>query len=74
MLEDRYYERLEGDSGAVEFTPVAETEDDLRDQLPADESDQLTEIDDEFARDVRDEFGEQTPLYPEAPELSNQET
>jgi len=34
---------------------------------------EITELDDDYALTVRDEFLEQSPLYPEAPELSVQE-
>ena len=34
---------------------------------------EIDEIDDEFARTVREEFLNEDPLYMEAPELSNQE-
>ena len=64
-----------GDTGAVEFSPVAEDEDELREWL-SERGLEITEIDvdNEFARSVREEFLEQTPLYPEAPELSDQES
>ncbi|TMB96392.1 MAG: hypothetical protein E6J42_09185 [Chloroflexi bacterium] len=69
----RWFERLEGEeTGAVEFSPVAEDEDELREWLSAQQL-EMTELDDEYAREVRDEFLNQTPLYPEAPELSVQE-
>lgn len=69
----RWFERLEGEeTGAVEFSPVAEDEDELRAWL-SEQGLEITELDDEFARVVREEFLEQTPLYPEAPELSTQE-
>src|SRR6266542_971975 len=69
-----WYERIEGDIGAVEFSPVGENEDALREWL-SEQGLEITEIDvdNEFARSVREEFLEQTPLYPEAPELSDQE-
>jgi len=70
----RWFERLEGDTGAVEFSPVAEDEDELREWL-SEQGIEITEIDvdNEFARTVREEFLGQTPLYPEAPEVSDQE-
>ncbi len=71
--KEGWFERLEGESGGVEFSPFASDDADLRQRLAQDEADALTEIDDEFAGDVRDEFEEQSPLYPEAPELSTQE-
>ena len=70
----RWFERIEGDTGAVEFSPAAEDEDELREWL-SEQGLEITEIDvdNEFGRSVREEFLEQTPLYPEAPELSDQE-
>jgi len=69
-----WFERIEGDTGAVEFSPVAEDEEELREWL-SEQDLEITEIDvdEEFARTVREEFLEQIPLYPEAPELSDQE-
>jgi hypothetical protein len=69
----RWYQRVEGDMGNVAFPPVADSEEDLRQwvsqQGPAD----LTELDEDYARQVTLEFQEQAPLYPEAPELSDEE-
>jgi|FLYL01.1.fsa_nt_gi hypothetical protein len=68
-----WLERIESEeTGAVEFSPVAADEEELRRWL-AEQGLEATEIDDEFAQMVREEFEEQTPLYPEAPELSVQE-
>jgi hypothetical protein len=69
-----WFERIEGDSGAVEFSPVALDEEELREWL-SEQGIEITEIDidNAFAADVREEFLEQTPLYPEAPEVSDQE-
>jgi hypothetical protein len=69
-----WFERIEGDSGAVEFSPVAQDEEELREWL-SEQNLEITEIDVdvEFAGTVREEFLEQSPLYPEAPELSDQE-
>jgi len=69
-----WFERLEGDSGAVSFTPVADSEPELRRWLVLQKRDRdITEITGEFARDVKDEFLEQVPLFPEAPETSSEE-
>jgi hypothetical protein len=70
----RWFERVDGDTGSVEFSPAADDEDELREWL-SEQGVEITEIDvdNEFARTVREEFLEQTPLYPEAPELSDQE-
>lgn len=69
-----WFERVEADSGAVEFSPVAGDEEELRAWL-SQENVEITEIDvdEEFVRTVREEFLDQSPLYPEAPELSDQE-
>jgi hypothetical protein len=69
-----WFERIEGDTGAVEFSPVAQDEEELREWLSQQDL-EITEIDvdNEFARTAREEFLEQSPLYPEAPELSDQE-
>ena len=69
----RWYERLEGTSGAVAFTPVADSENELRVWLSQQQLAELTELDDEEAYMVREEFLEQSALYPEAPELSDEE-
>lgn len=69
-----WFERIEGDSGAVSFEPVAESESRLRRWLILQKCYRdLTEINDEYARDVLDEFLEQVPLFPEAPETSSEE-
>lgn len=69
-----WFEREEGGSGAVTFTPVAESEAELRRWLILQKCRRgLTEIDNDYARDVRDEFLEQVPLFPEAPETSSEE-
>jgi hypothetical protein len=68
-----WYERLaDGDTGAVAFSPVADSESELRSWLLEDDPDEdIDERDDGFADMVRDEFLNQTPLYPEAAELSD---
>jgi hypothetical protein len=68
----QWFERVEGSSGAIAFTPAARSEQELREQYPEESSFDLTELDDEFAGVVRGEFLEQSPLYPEAPELSHE--
>lgn len=68
----KWYERAVGETGAVAFPPLAESEEELRGTLTAEDSASLTEVDNTFAEMVRDEFLEQAPLYPAAPELSDQ--
>jgi hypothetical protein len=69
-----WFERIEGEDadGAVEFSPLSMDEHALRQWL-SEQSLEITELDDEFADDVIEEFLADEPLYMEAPELSNQE-
>jgi hypothetical protein len=69
-----WFERIDDEeSGAVEFSPLAGMDERaVRDWL-AEQGLEMDEIDDDFSRTVREEFTEQNPLYPEAPELSNEE-
>lgn len=71
-----WFERLEGDdSGAVEFSPLSGMGEPAVREWLTEQSQEMDELDsaNEFGRTVREEFLEQNPLYPEAPELSNQE-
>jgi hypothetical protein len=72
--ETLWFERIESEeTGAVEFSPMSGMDEhDLREYLSAEDL-ELTELDDEFAKTVREEFMNEDPLYAEAPELSNQE-
>ena len=67
----RWYERIESatDNGAIEFSPVADTEEDVRDMVRVDGG-EMDEMDNDFAGTVKDEFLNQVPLYPEAEEES----
>jgi hypothetical protein len=67
----RWYERMEGELGEVVFPHVADSEEELRAMLNEERLD-ITELDDKFARDIREEFREQDILYPEAPEDSDE--
>jgi hypothetical protein len=71
-----WFERVEGPWGDVAFTPIADSESDLRDLIAKDNPDaDLMELDNEFGKNVYDEFMEnaEQPLYPEAPETSSEE-
>ena len=63
----RWFERvegIEGEAGAVAFAPIAESDEALRDWL-SERGLEMDEVDDdEFAPMVREEFLNQTPLYP----------
>jgi hypothetical protein len=68
-----WFERISSDeTGAVEFSPLSMDEDALREWLSEQDLD-ITEVDDDFYDLVREEFAGESPLYLEAPELSNQE-
>lgn len=69
-----WFERVEAEEGdgAVDFSPLSMDEHALRQWL-SEQDLEITEIDEDFAADVREEFLVDEPLYMEAPELSNQE-
>lgn len=75
----RWYDRIEETGGAVGFTLIADNEDDLRTRL-LERGTNMTEIDDDYATQVREEFGEILPmdLYPkdrsDAPPFDEQDT
>lgn len=69
----RWYERVEGDLGNVAFTPIADSDEELRQWLSLEDLPDVTELDDDYARRIAEEFLEQAPLYPEAAELSDEE-
>jgi hypothetical protein len=58
--------------GNVAFSPVADSEEELRSWLTQEDGLEVTEVDSEYSETVREEFLDQTPLYPEAPELSDE--
>jgi hypothetical protein len=64
----KWFEREEGDSGAVEFSPLEMSEAEIRDWL-RDQDLEVAELDDEFSDLVRDEFRSESSLYPEPGEL-----
>jgi hypothetical protein len=73
-----WFERVEGPWGDIAFTPVADSEDELKNWLAQSIPDfDLVEIDlnTEFGKMVFAEFREQAEmaLYPEAPETSSEE-
>jgi hypothetical protein len=67
-----WFERIEGESGDVAFTPFADSEQEVHDLLSSEPDYEWEELDDEFAEQVREEFLTESPLYPEAPELSDE--
>ena len=70
-----WFERLEGQWGDVAFTPVAESEEELRELILRDNPEaDLTELGGDFRKKVSEEFIEQSPSYPDSPEDSIEET
>ena len=69
----QWFERIEGEWGDVAFSPVAASEKELHQLLSQQGIEDATEIDNEYSEIVRQEFLDQVPLYPEAPELSDEE-
>jgi hypothetical protein len=70
-----WFERLEGQWGDVAFTPVAESEEELRELILRDNPEaDLTELGGDFRKKVSEEFIEQSPSYPDSPEDSSEET
>lgn len=69
-----WLERLEGQSGDVAFTPIAESEEELREVISRDNPNaDLDDIGGEFRKKVSEEFIEQSPSYSDSPEDSNEE-
>ena len=70
-----WFERLEGQWGDVAFTPVAESEKELRELVLQDDPEaDLVELGGEFGKQVAEEFISQSPSIPESVEDSNAET
>ena len=71
-----WLEREEGPWGEVAFSPIAESEDELKNMLMEEDPDfDLVELDNEFGKTVFQEFMEnaESTLYPESPETSDEE-
>jgi len=70
-----WFERLEGQWGDVAFTPIAESEEELKEIVGRDNPDaDLTEVSGEFKDQVAEEFLEQSPSFPATPEDADDET
>jgi hypothetical protein len=69
-----WLERIEGQSGDIAFTSIAESEKELREVISRDNpNSDLDDIRGEFRKKVSEEFIEQSPSYSESPEDSNEE-
>ena len=69
-----WFERIEGQSGDVAFTPVAQSEDELRKFISRDDpSVDLVQLGREYRKMVSEEFTEQSASYQDSPEYSSEE-
>jgi hypothetical protein len=69
-----WFERLEGPSGNVAFTPVADSEEELRKLISRDNPQaDLHELVGKNRKKVSEEFIEQSRSYPDSPEDSSEE-
>ena len=68
-----WFERLEGQSGDVAFTPIAQSESELRELISRDDpSADLVQLGHEYRKMVSKEFMEQSPSYRDSPEYSDE--
>jgi hypothetical protein len=69
-----WFERIEGSSGNVAFTPIADSEVELRELIARDNSSaDLVELGGEYRKMVSEEFVEQTTSYRDYPGSSRDE-
>jgi hypothetical protein len=69
-----WFERLEGQSGDIAFTPIAESEEELREVISRDNLNaDLDDIMGEYRKKVSEEFIEQSPSYSDSSEDSSEE-
>jgi hypothetical protein len=69
-----WFERIEVQSGAVAFTPVAQSESDLREMVSRDDpSADLVPLSSRYRKMVSEEFNEQSTSYRDSPEYSPEE-
>ena len=69
-----WFERMEGESGAVAFTFIAQSEGELREFISRDgQSDSLVQLSDDYREMVSEEFMEQTPQYRDSAEYSDED-
>jgi hypothetical protein len=69
-----WFERLEGPSGSVAFTPVANSEEELREYISRDNTQaDLDDLGGNYRKKVSEEFMEQSRSYSDSPEDSREE-
>jgi len=70
-----WFERLVGQNGDVAFTPVAESEEELRELISRDNpNSDLGDLRGKYRKMVSEEFIEQSPSYSDSPEDSSEES
>lgn len=68
-----WFERIEGQSGNVAFTPIAQSESELREYISRDDpSAGLVQLGGNYREMVSEEFMEQSPSYRDSPEYSDE--
>lgn len=69
-----WFERIKGESEDVAFTPLAHSDDELRQLVSRDDpSADLVQLGHEYTKRVSEEFMEQSPSYLDSPEYSSEE-
>ena len=69
-----WFERLEGQSGDIAFTPIADSEEELRELISRDDPDaDLDDLRGKYREKVSEEFIEQSPSYSDDSEDSSEE-
>ena len=69
-----WFERIEGSAGNVAFTPLADSETELREMIVRDNSSaELIELGGEYRKMVSEEFLEQSISFQDSPEYSRDE-
>ena len=69
-----WFERLEGQSGDIAFSPVADSEEELRELISRDNAQaDLHELAGKYRKKVSEEFIEQSRSYSDSPEDSSGE-
>ena len=70
-----WFERLEGQSGDIAFTPIADSEEELRELISRDDPDaDLDDLRGKYREKVSEEFIEQSLSYSDSSEDSNEES
>ena len=70
-----WFERLEGSSGDIAFTPIADSEEELRELISRDNlNTDLYNLKGKYRKRVSEEFIEQSPSYSSSPEDSSEES